>query len=69
MNILRDHVENVALELEKLINILELRDKNEYNLGQKHALIGALGLINHALTCRQVLISENLEFKERIDKI
>ena len=65
MNILRDHIENVALELERLINILELRDKSEYNLGQKHALMGTLGLINHALTCRQVLISENLEFKER----
>lgn len=65
MNILRDHVENVALELERLINILESRDKTEYNLGQKHALHGALGLINHALTCRQVLLSENLELKRK----
>jgi hypothetical protein len=56
MNNLEYHVISVLEELERLTALIQAQDSTDYNRGRLDALRAAHGMIEHALTCRQVVM-------------
>ena len=50
-------VESVLEELERIIEVINSQVKSDYNRGRIDAFRGAYGMLEHALTCRQVVMN------------
>ncbi len=59
MSNLEYHVISVLEELERLTTLIKAQDSTDYNRGRLDALRAAYGMIEHALTCRQVVMNTN----------
>lgn len=57
MSNLEYHVISVLEELERITALIEAQTSSEYNRGRLDALRGAYGMVEHALTCRQVVMN------------
>lgn len=59
MSNLQYQIESVLEELERITALIEAQTSSEYNRGRLDALRSAYGMVEHALTCRQVVMNTN----------